>query len=256
MDLQLKDRVFIVTGGSRGLGFAVARALVDEGSRVLVCARDPGRLDAAIAALGATASGLAADLTAPETPARLIDAARSRFGGLDGAFVSHGGPRPGPGTALDDDTLRQAFELAAIAPIRFLRDVVAALSPGGSVVVLTSSSTAQPIAGLASSNAARPAVWGYAKTLSDEVAPRGVRVNLLLPGRFETERVAQVDAAEAAREGISSAEVRAKSAARIPLRRLGDPAELGRVAAFLLSPAASYVTGAAWPVDGGLLRGL
>lgn len=256
MDLGLNDRTYLVPGGTSGLGFAVARAIVDEGGNVVVGSRSQDRVDAAVADLGDRAAGATVDITDADAPRRLIDVARERFGGLDGAFVSHGGPPAGLAQELDDDALERSLQLATIGPVRFVREVVAELDVGGAVVVLTSSSSVQPIPGLASSNVARPAVWGYVKTLADEVAPRGIRVNVVLPGRFATERVAELDQAAAERQGRTAQEVRVDTEAGIPLRRLGVPAELGRVAAFLLSPAASYVTGAAWAVDGGSIRAL
>lgn len=256
MDLGLTDRTYVVLGGTSGLGRAVARALVAEGANVVVGSRRQQHVDDAVAALGERAAGVVVDITDRDAPRRLIATARERFSGLHGAFVSHGGPPSGPAGDLDDDALQRALELATVGPIRLVREVTAELERGGSIAVLTSSSSVQPIPGLASSNVARPAVWGYVKTLADEVAPRGVRLNVLLPGRFATERVDELDEAKAAREGRPPEEVRAEAEAGIPLRRLGDPDELGRVAAFLLSPAASYVTGAAWAVDGGVIRGL
>lgn len=256
MDLGLTDRTFLVPGGTRGLGFAVADALVAEGANVVVASRSSQHVDDAVAVLGPRATGQVADVTDPGTPAALVAAARDAFGRLDGAFVSHGGPPSGPATELDDDRLRKSLELATIAPIRLVREVAGELGAGGAIVVLTSSSSLQPIPGLASSNVARPAVWAYVKSLADELAPRGVRCNVVIPGRFATERVDELDADAAERTDRTVEEVRRSHEEGIPLRRLGEPAELGRVAAFLLSEAASYVTGSAWRVDGGTVRGL
>lgn len=256
MDLGLTDRTFVVTGGTRGLGHATAAVLVAEGANVVVASRTPEHVDEAVARLGERSRGVTVDLTDVEAPARLIAAAREHFGGLHGAFVSHGGPAGGTATELDDDTLEQALQLATVAPIRMARAVAAELDDGGAIAVLTSSSSVQPIPGLASSNVARPAVWGYVKSLARELGPRGVRCNVVLPGRFATARVDELDAAAAERDGATVTEVRERHEAGIPLRRLGVPEELGRVAAFLLSPAASYVTGAAWAVDGGTIQGL
>lgn len=256
MDLGLAGRTYLVTGGTSGLGRAVAGVLADEGANVVVASRDADRVAAAADELGANALGVVADLTDQGAPQALLDAIHARFGTLDGLLVSHGGPPASPAADLDDDKLAAAVAGSIVGPVRLVREVAADLGEGGSIVILTSTSSVEPIPGLASSNVARPAVWGYAKTLAAEVGPRGVRVNVLLPGRFATGRVAQLDRASAAREGITPEQARTRSEAAIPLRRLGDPDELGRVAAFLLSPAASYVTGAAWAVDGGNIRGL
>jgi 3-oxoacyl-[acyl-carrier protein] reductase len=256
MDLGLTDRHLVVTGASSGLGLATAEVLIAEGARVTLVARDPARVAAAADRLGDRAAGLVVDLTEAGAGRAVVEGAEALHGDVHGLFVSHGGPPPGPPSELDDAALATAWRVAALAPIRVVREVAAVLQEGGSIVVLTSTSSVQPIAGLATSNVTRPAVWGYVKSLADEIGPRGVRANVLLPGRFDTARLRALEADIAERDGTSAETVREASAAALPLRRVGDPAELGRVAAFLLSPAASYVTGAAITVDGGAVRGL
>jgi 3-oxoacyl-[acyl-carrier protein] reductase len=252
VDLGLRDKVFVVTGGSQGLGLATAGALVAEGARVLLSARDEPALQRAAAGLGAgQAAWAAADNADPAAPQRLVAAARHEFGRLDGALISVGGPPGGPAMAMNDDAWRAAFESVFLGAVRLSRVLGAELPEGGALAFVLSSSVRVPIPALALSNGLRPGLAGWAKTLADELGPRGVRVVGLLPGKMATGRVRELDA----RDGDPD-EVRAASSQTIPLRRYGEPAEFGRVAAFVLSPAASYVTGAMIPVDGGALRAL
>jgi 3-oxoacyl-[acyl-carrier protein] reductase len=252
MDLGLRDRVYVVTGGSRGLGLATAQELVADGARVVLAARDAAGVAAAAAGLGAgNAAGLAADLADPEVPGRLLAAARDTFGRLDGALISVGGP-PG-GTVMDtsDDAWRAAFESVFLGAVRLARTLGGELGEGGSIAFVLSSSVRSPIDSLAISNGLRPGLAGVAKSLADELGPRGIRVNGLLPGRIATDRVRELDS----RRG-DPGEVRAEFSMSIPLRRYGTAEEFGRVAAFVLSPAASYLTGVMIPVEGGALRAI
>jgi 3-oxoacyl-[acyl-carrier protein] reductase len=252
MDLGLAGRVFVVTGGSRGLGFATAQVLVAEGARVVLGARDDGEVTRAAAALGTRlAAGLAADNADPSTPSRLIAAATERFGRLDGALISVGGPPGGSVLQSGDDQWRAAFESVFLGAVRLARELSGAVGEGGSLAFVLSSSVRSPITSLAISNGLRPGLAGVAKTLADELGPRGIRVNGLLPGKMATARVAELDA----RSG-DPGQVRAANSLAIPLRRYGEPDEFGRVAAFVLSPAASYVTGAMITVDGGMIRAI
>lgn len=256
MDLGLTDRHVVVTGASSGLGLATAEVLVAEGARVTIVARDEGRTLAAAARLGDDVNAVVVDLTHEDAPQRVVAGATAGHGAVHGLFVSHGGPPSGSARGLGDDDLDRAVDVALRAPVRLVREVVEVMGEGGAVAVLTSTSSVQPIPGLASSNLMRPAVWGFCKTLADELGPAGIRVNVVLPGRYDTARLRQLEDDRAARSDATRAQIRADAAGRVPLRRLGEPEELGRVAAFLLSPAASYVTGAAWAVDGGALRAL
>ncbi|MEV4492146.1 SDR family oxidoreductase [Micromonospora coxensis] len=253
MDLGLTDRVYVLTGASRGLGFATAQCLVADGARVVVSARAPEQVADAVARLGGPehAIGLTADLADPATPQRLVAAAREHFGRLDGALVSVGGPPPGTAAQVDDEQWRQSFETVFLGSVRMARTVAAALTDGGAIGLVLSTSTRSPVPGLGISNGLRPGLAGVAKDMADEYGPRGVRVLGLLPGRIMTDRNRELLAATGDAEAA-----RAEAEAGIPLRRIGDPAEFGRVAAFLLSPAAGYVTGVTVPVDGGALRGL
>jgi 3-oxoacyl-[acyl-carrier protein] reductase len=251
MDLGLQDRVFIITGGARGLGRATADCLVAEGARVVLSGRSEDSLKEAVAALGDAAVGVAADNADPGTPARVIAAARERWGRLDGALISVGGPPTGPVTGVTDEQWTVAFEAVFLGAVRLAREVGAELGEGGSLAFVLSSSVRAPLGNLAISNGLRPGLAMVAKTLADELGPRGVRVNGLMPGRVGTERVAELDASTGDAEAARKAAV-----ATIPLGRYGEPEEFGRAAAFLLSPAASFVSGTMLPVDGGMLRAL
>ncbi len=241
MDLGLAGKVLVVTGGSRGLGFATARALRAEGAHVVLSARDPERVQRAATELGAL--GVVADQADPDGPGRVVEAALREHGRLDGALVSVGGPPPSDALGTSDEQWRASFDSVFLGAVRLCRAVVAALPPeGGALALVLSTSVKAPLPSLAVSNGLRPGLAMLAKTMADELGPRGVRVNGLLPGRIATDRVRELDGASDGRG--------------IPLGRDGEPEEFGRVAAFLLSPAASYVTGAMVAVDGGAVRAL
>ncbi|MFE4997464.1 SDR family oxidoreductase [Streptomyces mirabilis] len=254
MDLGLKDRVYIVTGGTRGLGRAAARELVADGARVVVSGRGEKSVAAAEAELGGRgqAVGVVADNADPAAPDRLIGAARDAFKRLDGVLISVGGPPPGTSDTIDDDLWRAAFESVFLGAVRLSRAVAAELDGGGGGGVIgfvLSSSVYEPIPGLALSNAFRPGLAGYAKNLANELGPRGIRVVGLVPAHIETDRVRELDV----HTGHADA-ARARATVGVPLRRYGTPEEFGRSAAFLLSPAASYLTGVMLSVDGGVRR--
>ncbi len=250
MDLGLQDRVYIVTGASAGLGFASAAELVKDGARVVICSRDRDRVDAAVDALGGSehALGVTADLGEADAAQRLVAAAEATFGRVDGAVLSVGGPPAGDVSVVQDAAWRDSFEKIFLGPLRVARTVLG-YGDSKAVLFVLSTSVRAPVASLGISNALRPGLAGAAKALADEFGPRGSRVLAVLPGRILTDRINELESA-----APDPAAVRSSMQRLIPLGRYGEPAELGRVAAFLVSPAASYLTGFAVPVDGGLSR--
>ncbi|WP_432034097.1 SDR family oxidoreductase [Streptomyces antibioticus] len=250
MDLGLKDRVYVVTGATRGLGNAGARELVADGARVVLSGRDEQRVADAAAALGPNAVGVAVDNADPLAAERLIAAARDAFGGFDGVLISVGGPPPGFVADNTDEQWQASFESVFLGAVRLARAAAAELEAGGVIGFVLSGSVHEPIPGLTISNGLRPGLAGFAKSLADELGPRGIRVVGLLPARIDTDRVRELDALSADPEAT-----RVANESRIPLRRYGTPEEFGRTAAFLLSPAASYLTGLMLPVDGGMRHG-
>lgn len=250
MDLGLAGRVYVVSGGSRGLGRATAEVLVAEGARVVLGARDTYAVERAAQELGgaAHAVGVTADLAQASASQRLVDAAHNAYGGLDGALVSVGGPPAGTAMDSNEEDWRAAFDSVFLGTLRLIRAVAARLGDGGSIAHVLSTSVRAPITGLAISNGLRPGLGMLTKQFADELGPRGIRVNGLLPGRIATDRTLALDG--------DDPDARPTREATIPLRRYGQPAEFGRVAAFVLSPAASYLTGTMVAVDGGALRAL
>ncbi|UOY02140.1 SDR family oxidoreductase [Blastococcus sp. PRF04-17] len=253
MDLGLGGRGYLLTGASRGLGFATARALVDDGARVHLSARRPESVQRAVDELGGepAAHGSTVDLGAPEAVSRLVEEAVERLGRIDGALVSVGGPAPGTVFQTDVDQWRDAYESVVLGPLELVRALVPHLGEGAAIGFVLSTSVRQPLGHLAISNALRPGLAMTAKALADELGPRGIRVFGLMPGTIATDRIAEIEAASGDPQAA-----RARTEAGIPLRRVGRPEEFGRVAAFALSPAASYVTGSMIAVDGGILRAL
>jgi 3-oxoacyl-[acyl-carrier protein] reductase len=250
MDLGLNDRVYIVTGATRGLGRAAAAELVADGAKVVITGRDADTAAAAAADLGPGAIGVAADNADPDTAERLIATAREHFGRFDGILISVGGPPAGPTADITDAQWQTAFESVFLGAVRLARGAAAELTAGGVIGFVLSGSVREPVPGLTVSNGLRPGLAGFAKNLSRELGPRGIRVVGLLPARVDTDRVRELD-------GLSgdAAAARERNSAAIPLRRYGAPEEFGKAAAFLLSPAASYLTGLMLPVDGGALHG-
>lgn len=259
MDLRLAERTFIVTGGSAGLGFATAQALVADGARVVISSRDSQHCADAVAALGKNALAFPGDNADPAFAEHVLAAARdfARASGGDGRvhgmLVSVGGPPRGTVLTVSDEQWRDSFESVFLGAVRLARTAINtdALADDAAIAFVLSTSARQPFPGLSVSNGLRTGLAMLVKDLADEVGPRGIRVVGLMPGRIDTERVRWIDA-----QTEDPAAARAASAAHIPLRRYGRPDEFGDIAAFMLSPRASYLTGCLIPVEGGALRAL
>jgi 3-oxoacyl-[acyl-carrier protein] reductase len=258
VNLGLAGKVALVCGASRGLGRAIADELAAEGASVAVCSRDADRLAAAAAELGPDALAVPADLAVSGEPTRVVEATAERFGRLDVLVANTGGPPAG----THDTLTLEDWDRATALLLRSTVELAGAALPGmkerswGRILAVTSVAVKQPVDNLMLSNSLRAAVTGYVATLAREVAKDGVTVNTILPGYTNTERVIELNLANAEREGVDVAEIQARLEASIPLGRLAEPAEFAALAAFLVSERAGYITGGAFAVDGGWLRGL
>jgi 3-oxoacyl-[acyl-carrier protein] reductase len=262
MNLGLGDKIALVCGSSRGLGRAVANELATEGASVALCARSAEALAHAAHEIGQTTGAatiaLPADLSVAGEPSRVVERCLEHFGRIDILVANGGGPPTGTFESLGADDWDSATALL----LRSTVELVAATLPGlkrqrwGRILAITSIAVKQPVANLILSNSLRAAVTGFASTLAREVARDGITVNTILPGYTNTERVVELNDANARREGVTAAEIRARVEAEIPLGRFAEPEEFAALAAFLVSERASYITAGAFPVDGGWLRGL
>ena len=254
MDLGLDGRRILVGGASRGLGAAIAEAAAAEGARIAAVARPSDELTATADRIGGIA--IPGDLGALDAPAEVAHRAIEALGGLDGLVVNSGGPPAGTFAQLDDATWAKAIDGTLLAAIRLIRACLPALRDGvdPAIVIVLSSSVREPIPGLVTSNVLRPGLNGLVKSLVGEIAP--VRINGIAPGRIDTQRIRTLDASRAKDAAMSVEQVQQANRDRIPLGRYGEPPEVGRVGAFLLSRAASYVNGVIVAVDGGMIRSL
>lgn len=260
MDLGLNGRVYLVAASSKGLGLGVARALATDGARVSLCSRTANEVELAAQQLATQFNtptlATACDVTQPAEIAQWVERTLNTWGRVDGILVNAGGPPSKAFTEISDAEWQSAFELTLLSSIRMIRATLPHLTHGSAILTITSASVVEPIERLGMSTVMRAGVAGLVKTLADELAPQGIRVNNLIPGRIDTDRVAFLDQQRAQRLNISFEEARAQSLKSIPLGALGTVNEFGKAGAFLLSPAASYITGASLRVDGGMLRSI
>jgi 3-oxoacyl-[acyl-carrier protein] reductase len=260
MDLRLKDKRALVTGASKGLGYAAALGLAKEGCRVAINSRNAESLESAAHNIstktGIDIPAFAGDVTDPELPHQLIQKTVQAFGGLDLLLTNSGGPPSGKFESFDDETWQQAFELNLLSHVRLIRAALPYLrqSEAPSVLTVTSYSVKQPIPNLVLSNSIRSATIGLTKTLALELGNDGIRFNSILPAWTNTERVHYLMSNRAKDNGTTVEEEFAKQAQASPLRRMGEPEEFANAAVFLLSPAASYITGVMLCVDGGMYK--
>jgi len=262
MNLNLTGKRALVTAASRGLGFATALGLAREGTALVICSRDEARINDAAqkirAETGTRVEALVADVSSSDEAARLVGHAVSALGGLDIVVHNAGGPPAGEFLSLTDAQWQKAFDQNLMSLVRLVNAAVPELKKagGGRILTIASSSIKQPIPGLVLSNALRTGVYGLVKTLAKELGPAGILLNVVAPGRIQTERIEELDNATASRRGVDLTQVKKESVASIPLGRLGTPEEFANLLVFLASDAGRYISGQAIIVDGGATAAL
>ena len=260
MDLQLTDKSVIVLASSAGLGKAAALEFAREGANVMLCGRREVELQQGVAQIkaetGRDARYTVADLTQAADVSRVVADTVTAFGGVFALVNNGGGPAAGTFDTFDDAAWLGAFELTLLSYIRAIRAVLPHMrsAGGGRIVNFTSSSVKSPIENLILSNTFRMGVLGMSKSLAGEVGPDGILVNVLSPGRIQTDRITQLDTMRATRAGKTMDDIRTETARGIPVGRYGEPAEMARLCVFLASPANSYITGQTMLVDGGMVK--
>lgn len=261
MDLQLKGKIAFIAGSSRGLGYAAALQLAREGARVAINSRNPDALEKSAEQIKklthAEVICIPGDISIPEEPQRLIKKVVSSWQGLDILITNAGGPPPGAFEIFSDSDWETAFNLSFMSHMRLIRAALPYLrqSPAASVLTITSTAVKQPIANLVLSNSIRAATVGLTKSLALELGNDGIRFNSILPGWTRTERVTHLMQARADKNGTTLEEEFRLQALESPLQRMAEPEEFAKAAAFLVSPAASYLTGVMLSIDGGTYKG-
>jgi 3-oxoacyl-[acyl-carrier protein] reductase len=262
MDLKLKDKRALVTGSSRGLGHATALALAKEGCKVAVNGRDEARIKSIAEKMGretgAQVIGLPGDVSLLDVPEKLVRQTADTFGGLDILITNAGGPPPGSIDSLDEAAWQKGIDLCLMLHVRLIKAALPLLrkSDSASVLTVTSISVKQPISNLLLSNSIRSATIGLTKSLALELGRDGIRFNSILPGWTDTERVTELMTARATANNSTLEEETRRQSELSPLGRMGRPEEFANAAAFLVSPAASYITGVMLNVDGGMYKGM
>lgn len=262
MDLNLKDKIALVIGSSRGLGYATALQLAKEGCKVAINGRDEAKIKSVAEKIsketGTQVIGLAGDASLPDVPAKLVQQTVDAFGGLDILVTNTGGPKPGSIDSLDEEAWQKGIDLCLMAHVRLIKSALPHLrkSDAGSILTVTSLTVKQPLANLLISNSVRTATVGLTKSLAIELGREGIRVNSIIPGWTETERVTELLNDRASKNQTSVEEEAQRQAAEIPLGRMGKPEEFANAAVFLVSPAASYITGTMLNVDGSVIKGI